>query len=388
MSYDDKRILIIDDNPDNLKVLGNMLNENGYHPLFAHSGKKALNAIKHQLPILILLDIMMPDMDGFEICQRLKQDATLKDIPIIFLTAKTEKEHVLEALEQGAVDYVIKPFNNNELINRITTHCELKIAKEKLRQKLEELQIAKLKREQKVAELKQANATKDKFFSIIAHDLGHLFDKLLNLSDLLVDKTVPFNLDKKKQFLLFIQQSSKMGYDLLDNLLAWSRLQIGKLQLKQTTFNLETLINNNIKFLETQITLKKITIALSLKITSVFADENMLDTVIRNLLSNAIKFTPVNGKIELISKPVGSKQIEISIVDTGVGITPENIDKLFQIDMTHTTYGTEQEKGTGLGLILCKEFIEKNGGTINVESEEGKGSRFYIHLPQENVISI
>ncbi len=358
---DKKLILVVDDNPENLKILGNILKLNGLSPAFAQNGMKALNSVKKKLPDLILLDVMMPEMDGFEVCRQLKQDSGTKEVPVIFLTAKTEKEDVIQGLELGAVDYVTKPFNSKELMTRVNTHLELKAAKE---------------------ELKQAVATKDKFFSIIAHDLANIFNTSLGSSNLLTSNEQLDN-EERTEFLLLIHKSLEKGYSLLRNLLEWSRSQTGRIQVTPTTLNLKNLADQNLALLENNAKTKNITLFSSVENISVVADENMLYTIIRNLLSNAIKFTPKGGKIEISATIVEDGLVEISISDTGVGIKPENLDKLFRIDVSLSTRGTAQEEGTGLGLILCKEFVEKNGGTIGVKSELGKGSRFYFCLPSQ-----
>jgi two-component system sensor histidine kinase/response regulator len=364
-------ILVVDDNLQNLKVLGNILRENGLAPAIAKSGAGALALVKKKLPDLILLDVMMPDMDGFEVCKRLKQEDTTKDVPIIFLTAKTEKEDIVEGLEFGAVDYVTKPFNTKELMARVHTHLELKVARDTILLQKEEL--------------RQANAAKDKFFSIISHELGNLFNTLIGFSSLLTTQNEKLNADQKEDFLQRMLRSSKKGYNLLHNLLDWSRSQSSQIAFKPATLSLIEIVADNIELLSSNAKAKNITLfsTISSNLT-VFADKNMLDTVIRNLLSNAIKFTPINGKVEIALENNNTEtEIEVSISDTGVGINPQDIEKLFRIDISHTTIGTGAEKGTGLGLILCKEFVEKNGGTIRVESEIGKGSRFYICLPSQ-----
>ncbi|RKZ72771.1 MAG: hybrid sensor histidine kinase/response regulator [Candidatus Parabeggiatoa sp. nov. 1] len=367
-------ILIVDDHPHNLQVLGNILKKEGYSPALTQNGVQALEFVKKKQPYLILLDIMMPEMSGLEVCRKLKQSPATKDIPVIFLTAKTETEDIVEGLELGAVDYVTKPFNHRELMARINTHIELKTAKQ-----LIVLQKEQLK--QTVEELKQANATKDKLFSIITHDLKNLFNALLGFSEELVNNN---NLDTEgRQDIQVIQQTSKQGYKLLKNLLEWAKSQTGKTAFQPTTFNLKAIVAINIELLTNNAQSKNITILSDiLETTLVFADENMLNTVLKNLLSNAIKFTPANGTVA-ISCEEKDTEVEISISDTGIGIKPEDIDKLFKIDVSHTTIGTGKEEGTGLGLILCKELVEKNGGSIWVEGEEGKGSRFYIRLPSQ-----
>ncbi|HID98921.1 MAG TPA: hybrid sensor histidine kinase/response regulator [Thiotrichaceae bacterium] len=358
-------VLIVDDNPQNLKMLGNILKEKPYRQALAQNGTEALDFIKKKRPDIILLDIMMPEMNGFEVCQKLKQDAELSEIPVIFLTAKTEKKEVIKGLKQGAVDYVTKPFNSQELITRVSTHLELKAAKEALLEKVEEL--------------KEANATKDKFFAIIAHDLMSPFNALLGLSELLLEEK-DINAEKREKLLKIIQQASKTGYNLLKNLLEWSRFQTGRMAFRPEKINLKEIVSANFELLNSNAVAKNIHIFSTILETSyVFADRNMLNTIIRNLLSNAIKFTPEKGKIEVVCCEKEA-HIEIAISDTGVGINSQDINKLFRTDITYSTIGTRQETGTGLGLILCQEFVEKHGGKIWVESELGKGSRFYIRL--------
>jgi len=360
-------VLIVDDNPQNLQILGNTLKEQGCSPALAQSGINALNFLNRKKPSLILLDIMMPEMDGFEVCQQIKANPELQDIPVIFLSAKTEKEDVIKGLEIGAVDYVTKPFNTKELLSRVSTHLELRAAKESLKQK--------------IAELNQINAEKDKFFSIIAHDLTNPFNTLLCLAELLEDKDMELQANKRDEYITLIHQSSRRGYNLLKNLLEWSRSQTGRMQFNPQAFPLKTLIEHNIDLLSSTAWNKSIDITTDVTETLVVtADKNMLDTVIRNLLSNAVKFTPAAGKINIAAQ-VLENEIKITIADNGIGIKAEDIDKLFRIDINHTTIGTRAEKGTGLGLILCKEFVEKNGGRIWVESEVDQGSQFFIVLP-------
>lgn len=372
------QILIVDDNPHNLQLLGNTLKANGYYPLFAKSAHQAFKVLQEKTPQLILLDIMMPEIDGFEVCQRLKADDNTKDIPVIFLTAYADKETIIQGFQLGAVDYVTKPFNTEELITRIQTHLKLKTTEEQLKQKIKELEVIRQELVLTVVQLKEANATKDKFFSIIAHDLGNLFTGLIGLSDLLIEGS-PIE-SHNNDDLWMLHNFSNRGFNLLKNLLEWSRLQTGKIKAHPEIMNLELVVNTDVDLLSPQLASKNIRCSVTLETKTVWVDGYMLNTVLRNLLANAVKFTPRNGQIEIRSHTEGT-EVEISVKDTGVGIGAAELDKLFRIDVHHTTRGTAGESGTGLGLILCKEFVEKNNGTIEVKSELGKGSQFYIRLP-------
>ncbi len=362
-------ILIVDDNPENLGFLGNIVTENGYIPGFATNGSVALTSIKEECPDLILLDVMMPDIDGFEVCRRLKQDATFAEIPIIFLTAKTEKDDVIAGLELGAVDYVTKPFNKKELITRVNTHLELQAAKEELREAL--------------AEKEEALVTKDKLFSIIGHDLGNIFYGLQGIAGILTYEEILSDVKQRENNLQMLMQAATNGYDLLTNLLNWSRSQTGSLQAYPTTIVLQDSISRNVKLQKNKAACKEIEIVADVDDNLlVFADRNMLDTILRNLISNAIKFTEDSGTVRVTAEQIEDKLVEISVADTGIGIKPEDIEKLFRIHADRT-YGTANERGNGLGLVLCKDLVEKCGGTIDLESEVGKGSRFYVRIPIE-----
>jgi signal transduction histidine kinase len=230
-------------------------------------------------------------------------------------------------------------------------------------------------------QLSIANATKDKFFSIIAHDLRNPFSTVIGFSDILIQNFRKYPDDKIEKFLGFIYTSSVHGNDLLSNLLMWSRSQSGTISFNPETQNLSEVIRETLTLLEGSAQKKNITLLEGIEKELYCAfDENMIKTVIRNLVSNAIKFTTESGKITIRSERK-DKDILISVADTGVGIPRENQQKLFHVDSNISTKGTEKETGTGLGLILCKEFVEKHGGTIWVESEEGKGSIFKFTLP-------
>ncbi len=230
-------------------------------------------------------------------------------------------------------------------------------------------------------DLKEANATKDKFFSIVAHDLKNPFSSLLVLSQLLLDDYDTLSNEERKQFIEQINSAAENTYSLLQNLLEWARTQSGKTFINKEEIKLDKILAEAISVLKPIAKNKKISLRSNIAPDSIaWADKNMISTVMLNLISNAVKFTNQNGSID-ISSNLSNNHVEIQIADNGVGISKENMDKLFKPDIKFHTVGTEKEKGTGLGLILCKEFIEKNDGEIWVESTEGKGSNFYFSLP-------
>ncbi len=233
-------------------------------------------------------------------------------------------------------------------------------------------------------ELQKLLVTKDKFFSIIAHDLKNPFNTLIGLSQLLVRGFDRMSPEKVKYFHNNLYQISKNGYELLINLLEWSRSQMGNIQFNPKVQNLYAITEETFSLYNSKAVQKEITLTNNINENSkAFVDQNMLKTIFRNLVSNALKFTDRGGAIE-ISENDEEGLKEISIRDTGIGIDPKDIKKLFKLDESFTTEGTEDEMGTGLGLILCKEFVEKHGGKIWVESKVGFGSKFIFTLPLSN----
>lgn len=229
--------------------------------------------------------------------------------------------------------------------------------------------------------LRDANTMKDKFFSIIAHDLKNPFNAIMGFSNLLYEAYDNFDEKQRKTFIKNICEASESTFKLLQNLLEWSRTQTGNIDFNPQKFELIPLINENIALLKSSAENKDIIVKLGkFEKTNVFADENMVKAIMRNLLSNAIKFTEIGGKVNANVK-VNGEMAEVTIEDNGIGIKAEDIKRLFRIDDQFKSDGTAKEQGTGLGLILCKEFVEKNNGKIWVESKPEKGSKFTFNLP-------
>ncbi len=361
-------ILIVDDIPENVKIIAHMLKDRGFTIIIAQSGYEALEKCT-KLPIdLILLDISMPGMDGYEVCRKIKENPATAGIPVIFVTARDNPEDIVRGFENGAVDYLTRPVNSAELRARVATHLELKDSKDII--------------EQQNRELRDLNASKDKFLSILAHDLKNPITGVITTSQLVSKMYHSLREDERLSYVEEIYSSTQRVLHILEDLLQWSRSQSGRIE-----YNPETIQLNRVTF-EVITAFEQFAEEKNIEINNVvddsievLADRNMIATVIRNFLSNAIKFTPPGGKIMLDAKQRAT-HVDYSISDTGVGIPQENMERLFKIDGGLSTSGTNQEKGTGLGLILCKEFIEKNKGTITVESTPKKGSVFTFTLPK------
>ncbi len=353
------RILIVDDTVINLQILGKILADSGYHVTAAKSAREALDFLQKKVPDMILLDVMMPVMDGFELCRTIKANPETEPIPVIFITALTETKDKVRGFKTGAVDYITKPLQPEEVLARVGTHLELQ------RQR---------------RELKNLLATKDVFFSIISHDLRSPLSGLKSMCDLFTRRMDTFD-DTMKRVVGEGNKLINLLLDLTENLLLWAMSQRGEIELKPERIDLAELAGRIIPLYHAAAGQKRIAISSSVpEGSAVIADGNMLQTILRNLISNAIKFTAEGGHVSISAMPLG-RDIEIAVRDTGVGIKPENMGKLFSPGGGMKHAGTAGEKGSGLGLILCKDFVEKNGGTIRAESTPGRGSSFIFTLP-------
>jgi len=229
--------------------------------------------------------------------------------------------------------------------------------------------------------LQELNARKDKLFSIVSHDVRNMLVSAIGFSKLLISDIDTLPRDMVKEFASHVHSSTTNTYDLLENLLTWARMQTGRMYYQRAWHGIHDIVQNNITMLHNNAAQKDITLEKKTdRDAQVYADRNMINSVLQNLITNAIKFTERGGTITIASRSYDNT-VEISVADTGVGIKPEDAEKLFRIDQHHSSEGTEEEHGTGLGLVLCKEMIEKHDGRIWVESEPGKGSTFCFTLP-------
>ncbi|GAK60717.1 response regulator receiver sensor signal transduction histidine kinase [Candidatus Vecturithrix granuli] len=362
-------VLIVDDNPTHLIVLSDYLTADGFDILCAQDGESAIQRAEQEHPDIILLDILMPGLDGFEICRLLKDQSVTREIPVIFMTALTEMNDKLNAFKAGGVDYITKPLQLPEVLVRINVHLTLKRQQQHI--------------QRQNAQLKQLNHDKDRFFSIIAHDLRGSLNSLRDLTRITAENFEIYSLPKLKEMIRMQFQTTDNLSKLLENLLIWARVQQGMIEYQPQKLDLENVITWNIQLAMLRAKQKQIplTTTIAKKTHIVHADFNMLDTIVRNLISNALKFTHSGGSI-VVAATADERNVTMSVADTGIGIPSEDLPKLFRIDFKYKHLGTEHEPGTGLGLILCKEFVEKNGGNIWVESTEGKGSTFYVSFPK------
>nr|NQU90312.1 PAS domain S-box protein [Bacteroidota bacterium] len=338
---------------------------------------RALGNTPEELLKLDFLQLIHPeDQENFAIrFEKIKEKAGNKFEMIIRLKTKTNDWKTFECNFRNLTNYDNIggiAIGAHEITERIN-------AEEKLQELVGQMEYTNFELKRTVEELDIANVTKDKFFSIIAHDLKNPFNAILGFCNLLYDDYDDFTESMRINMIEKLKVSSEKTYKLLENLLEWSRLQRGKMEFYPEKIDIYSLLFHINEQLETQAEKKSIRITSSVS-TDKFAyiDKYMIATVIRNLISNAIKFTPKNGSVFIDIQETKADFYQLSVEDTGIGISKETLDLLFKIESNTSTRGTEGESGTGLGLILCEEFVVKNGGEIWVESQPNKGSTFFF----------
>ena len=361
------KILIVDDVVSNVLLLKILLSNEKFQVCTANNGTTCIEQAKKEHPDLILLDVMMPDISGFDTAVILKKDETTKDIPIIFLTALNTPADLVHGFKVGASDFLTKPFNKEELVMRVMQQISLVAAKRII--------------EQQNAELRATLSNRDKMYSVIAHDLRSPMASIRMVLNLVVASTSPALVGPELYELLDkANKESEDVHDLLDNLLKWTKSQTGRLNVVIQDLDLNDIIPGVVDIFEMIAQTKRIKLNLQMSDGPlvVTADNDMLKTVVRNFLSNAIKFSPEDSSIEIIMSKEG-EFAKVSVRDHGVGIAADRLGSIFH--KGETTYGTGGEEGSGLGLQLCQDFARKIGGDCMVESVEGEGSTFSVLIP-------
>lgn len=363
----DYKILIVDDVVSNVLLLKILLTNEKFQVVTANCGNACIEQAKKEKPDLILLDVMMPDISGFDTAVILKKDPETQDIPIIFLTALNTPSDLVHGFQVGANDFLTKPFNKEELVMRVLQQISLVAAKRIIMKQNEEL--------------KRTISNRDKMYSVIAHDLRSPMASIRMVLNLAVSVITPDMVGEEIYGLLDkANRETEEAHELLDNLLKWTKSQTGRLNVVYQDMDLNEVVPGVVDVFVMIAEMKKV------KLTflpnndrfMVHADNDMIKTVIRNFISNAIKFSNEGSSIEVfITKQ--DNFAKVSIRDHGIGIAPDRIDGLFH--KGETTYGTGGEEGSGLGLQLCADFARKNGGDVMVESTLGEGSTFSCLIP-------
>jgi len=359
-------ILVVDDTSANLQVMTSMLEERGYEVRPVPSGKLAIQAIRNKQPDLILLDINMPEMNGFEVCKILKADDKLKEIPVIFISARTETMDKVKAFSVGGVDYVEKPFQFEEVNVRVKTHLELQRKKKELKENYDKL--------------KDLEKLRDNLVHMVVHDMRSPLTGIYGFLQLLQGNIASTLKDQDTTYLQMIMNSTEELIGMVSSLLDVSRLEAGQMPLKKKTCDLREVIASGVKSLGS-LTGERTIIHEPLE-TPVMAmcDPDVTGRIVANLVANAIKFTPEDGTIRIACSAEGN-QSKVTVSDTGYGIPDEYRTKIFEKFGQVESRAEGKKYSTGLGLTFCKLAVEASGGQIGVDSEVGKGSTFWFTLP-------
>ncbi len=369
MSAEKSLILVVDDNKENLRVVSSLLKTKGYQIALSLNADNAYQVLESHTVDLILLDIMMPVEDGYSFCRRIKQEERFREIPVIFLTALTEPQDLVTGFQAGGIDYITKPFRKEELFARVKSHVDLSNAKRDIIRQAEVI--------------KKINQTRDLMYSIISHDIRSPFASISMMVSMLAEGYLEADSEEFQEIIINLNRSTKETYALLENLLQWTKTQTGNLECHPKEVDLKSALSEPLSIAQMRADMKKIALHESIpEGLTLMIDGNMFGTVLRNLLSNAVKYTEEGGEIKIIAKDE-NERVLIEVIDNGIGMDQEQLQKLFRKDIFHTTTGTQNEKGSGLGLHLVKEFTELNGGTVSVESELGKGSTFRLEFPNK-----
>lgn len=365
-------ILIVDDSPNNQRIIGTILSDKNYQIAYASSGQEALDFINQQIPDIVLLDIMMPMMDGFQVKAKLNEDAIHREIPVIFITALEEPENKARGFELGGRDYLVKPINKLEVLARVKSQLLI-----------QDQNTALLHANN---ELEKANQSRDKIFSVISHDLRTSVGNMRNVFRFMLDGMVDPVEDR--DIIFDAEITSRHTFNLLENLLYWAKSQQGNIKIHQELVDVEDSVTDVFDQEMGSAINKSINLSKDVEEgLQVFVDRITLNIILRNLLINAIKFTPEEGKVEIVAKKT-SDSISISVIDNGMGMSASDIEKITQKTEAFSKKGTNHERGTGLGLVIVGEFLEMNGGRLEITSKIDHGSNFTVNFPKENIDQI
>lgn len=365
------RVLIVDDVPQNVRLVAALLTPEGYDISVALTSQNALEQIKDNDFDLILLDIMMPDINGIELCQTVKALPGKQEIPIIFLTAKTEEPHILSAFEAGAVDYLCKPYNPSELAARVRTQLELKFSRDLIQRSNFELQ--------------QALDLKNQFLSMAAHEINNPLQVSIGYLDLIeVDPNIKQS-PALSEYVALIKESNARIQERINEFLSRTALELNRIEIRLRRVNVVDLLDDVIKFCAPMAQAKQQEVLFKSRLDAgsnyIKADYHRLFQVLENLLGNAIKYSP-NQKSIQVEVSSSETQILFAIQDQGPGFTEADKEKAFGYFQRLSAQPTGGECSVGMGLAVARQIIELHQGKIWLESEYGKGATLFVELPK------
>lgn len=372
-------VLIVDDTEANVILLSHVLKAEGFNIMVAFNGADTLEILDARKPDLILLDVMMPEMSGYEVCSRINENDDLKHIPVIFLSALSETSNKVEGFESGGVDYITKPFQKEEVLARIKNHLYLaKLQKERD----EQIQVLK----ERESELENLNKKKDSLIRMVSHDIKNPLVGIVGITKMINER--PDMLEsQKKEMLEAVEKSGNKLLDMVQTMLENDNSATAKEELNTAAIDPNKLLDRVISVNKPKALFKEIELGIfdTDFEGSVTLDEEKIVVLLNNLVSNALKFTPQSGKVSLSFSQEGENGL-FKVSDTGIGIPEDSLENLFssrENTKREVVLGTNGEKGTGLGLDVVLKYVNLHNGKIWVESEIGEGSTFYIQLPTE-----
>jgi CheY-like chemotaxis protein/nitrogen-specific signal transduction histidine kinase len=395
-------ILVVDDTPDNLVLMSNLL-KTDYKVRVVNGGKRALEiAASDSPPDLILLDIMMPNMDGYEVCRQLKSDPRTEGIPVIFLTAKSEVEDERKGLQLGAVDYITKPVSPPILMARVKNHLALKAITDFLRDKNDilEQEVARRTREvmaiQEIAvknrQLEEASRMKSEFLANMSHELRTPLNAIIGFSEVLKDGLMGELSAQQNEYINDIFSSGIHLLSLINDILDLSKVEAGKMTLELEALQVASLLHAGLQVVREKAMAHRLKLSSKVEdgLNEVWLDERKVKQILYNLLSNAVKFTPEGGEVRVAARRVGREAVpggsfadylELGVSDTGIGISAEDQARLFQPFTQIDSTLARRYEGTGLGLAMVKRLAELHGGAVAIQSAPKTGSTFTVWLP-------
>ncbi|PZU95860.1 MAG: hybrid sensor histidine kinase/response regulator [Pseudanabaena sp.] len=371
-------VLVVDDNPTNLSVLVNLLRNVGLRVLVATDGESVIEQIAYVKPDLILLDVMMPGIDGFETCQILKANSETKKIPIIFMTALSETVDKVRGLSLGAVDYVTKPFEHEEVLIRIRTH--LMIAKQQ-----ETIELQNLNLQNEISDRQRAEESLRIFLHAVSHDLRNPVTGLMMVLDNLAKTAVNSEADilLPQATLMRMRQSGDRQLRLINSLLESHVNDVHGMIINTQPVDIVTVIQDAVDDLQPLLDKEEaeVSMQISQDLPMVLVDSGYLCRVFQNLIANAIKHNPPQLKLTICASAKDDQQILCTVADRGVGMTQEQTQNLFELYTKSNSNLNRRSLSLGLGLYICRQIIQAHGGKIWVDSEPNHGSQFYFTLP-------
>lgn len=356
------KILIIDDVKESVDMLNQYFQMKGFQTILAYGGKEAIEKAEQEMPDIILLDVLMPDVDGFQVCETLKRKRThFKNIPILLLTARDDLDSKIKGLELGADDYVTKPFEIRELEARVNSAVKLKKAHD---------------------ELKELNEMKSQLLGIASHDLKGPVARIEQAAELILKNKGVLKTEQIKH-LERIKKEARDVFNLISDLLNVVKIDTGKLGLDTKEVDLGALMDELLRMnlMAAQAKKLKIETVIETDIPKIVSDPMRLLEVFENLMTNALKYSHTGGTISVGLRKVDNKGIEFSVADQGVGIPESELPRIFDRFVKLSPIPTAGEKGTGLGLSICKQIIEMHKGKISATSTVGKGTTITVFLP-------